>query len=73
MKRIPAHRNIIRLLETFESVEHVYLVVERSSHGNLEQILQLRRKLTELETMWVVKQLLDATEQMHDAGKNHDG
>ena len=71
MRRIPKHRNVIRLRETFESVEHVYLVMERSTHGNLDQMLQLRRKLTELETMWVVKQLLDAVDLLHRAGVLH--
>lgn len=71
MRRIPKHRNVIRLRETFETVEHVYLVMERSTHGNLDQMLQLRRKLTELETMWVVKQLLDAVDLLHRAGVLH--
>lgn len=71
MRRIPKHRNVIRMMETFETVEHVYLVLERSTHGNLEQMLQLRRKLTELETMWVVKQLLDAVDLLHRAGVLH--
>eukprot|EP00624_Nannochloropsis_granulata_P002959 evm.model.NODE_25073_length_5898_cov_20.985588.1 len=71
MRRIPKHRNVIRMMETFETVEHVYLVLERSTHGNLDQMLQLRRKLTELETMWVVKQLLDAVDLLHRAGVLH--
>jgi serine/threonine protein kinase len=71
MRRIPKHRNVIRLRETFETLEHVYLVMERSTHGNLDQMLQLRRKLTELETMWVVKQLLDAVDLLHRAGVLH--
>lgn len=143
MRRLPRHhRNLIGLLETFETAEHVYLVMERSTHGNLEQMLQLRcvaarcvvglgpgrayacrggagllcslfvcelfarstnspttktkppmglnrsthsptttstlptharprRKLTELETMWVLKQLLDAVSAMHAASVVH--
>lgn len=71
MFRVARHRNIIRLYETFETAEHVYLVLEKSTHGNLEQILQLRRKVTELEAMWVVKQLLDAVEYLHACGVLH--
>jgi hypothetical protein len=71
MFRAADHRNVIRLYETFETPEHVYLVMERATHGNLEQILQLRRKLTELEAMWVAKQLLDALEYMHSRGVLH--
>lgn len=71
MFRVAGHRNIIRLYETFETAEHVYLVLEKSTHGNLEQILQLRRKVTELEAMWVVKQLLDAVEYLHSCGVLH--
>jgi len=71
MRRIPPHRNVIRLRECFETVEHVYLVMDRSTHGNLEQMLQIRRKLTELETMWVVKQMLDAVDLLHRSGVLH--
>jgi len=71
MFRANCHRNVIRLIETFETPDHIYLVLERASHGNLEQILQLRRKLTELEAMWVTKQLLDAIEYLHSKGVLH--
>lgn len=71
MFRCSHHRNVIRLFETYEDDDHVYLVMERASYGNLEQILQLRRKLTELEAMWIIKQLLDGVEYLHQNGVLH--
>jgi len=60
------HGNVIRLHETYESPEHIYLVMERATDGNLEQLLQRRRRLSEVETVCVMKQLLEGIDYLHD-------
>ncbi len=52
------HRHVIKLYETFESDEYLYLVTERCTNGDLSKILQIRRFVTEMEAKWIMKQLL---------------
>eukprot|EP00953_Heterococcus_sp_UTEX-ZZ885_P013243 7568-Heterococcus_DN1.PRE.2 len=52
------NRHVIRLYETYESEKDLYLVLERAPCGNLDELLFVRRKLSELEAKLVMKQLL---------------
>ena len=65
------HGNVVRLHETYETSDHIFLVMERATHGNLEQLLQRRRRLTEVEVVCVMKQLLEVIDYLHDNGILH--
>lgn len=41
------HKHIIRLLEVFESKQHMYMVFEYASGGDLLQLVKRKRALTE--------------------------
>lgn len=70
--RIGSHPNIVNLLESFESANHVYLVLEFCSNGDLYEAIRLGKG--PLETQHVrdfMLQLVDAVEFMHSRGIYH--
>ena len=44
------HKHIIRLLEVFESKQHLYMVLEFAAGGDLLQLVKKKRCLTERES-----------------------
>jgi serine/threonine protein kinase len=67
------NRHVIRLYETYESEKDLYLVLERAPCGNLDELLFVRRKLSELEAKLVMKQVLDGLLYCHSQGIIHAG
>ncbi|KAG5178424.1 kinase-like domain-containing protein, partial [Tribonema minus] len=62
------HRHVVRLYETYETDTELFLVLERATCGSLDDLLFVRRRLTELEAKIVLKQVLDAVQYCHAQG-----
>ncbi|CAJ0578446.1 unnamed protein product, partial [Mesorhabditis spiculigera] len=59
------HRNICRLLEAYQTPNHFYIVFEYAENGDLYETLKSRR-LTELETATILKQIAAALTYLHN-------
>jgi len=65
------HENIIKLHEVYESENHIYLVLELLSGGELfERIIQ-KGQYTEKDSCILMKNLLSALAYMHSKGIMH--
>ncbi|CAI2382573.1 unnamed protein product [Moneuplotes crassus] len=59
------HKNIIQLLDTFETQKHIIFVMELCSGGDLLNYVRKRRKLTEDYAKAMFKQILEALQYCH--------
>lgn len=59
-------KNVIRLLELFESPRHLMIVLEYAGGGDLLQLLRARGKLSESEARPIFKQIVDAVIACHN-------
>nr|QJD55598.1 snf1-related protein kinase [Euplotes vannus] len=59
------HKNIIQLLDTFETQKHIIFVMELCSGGDLLNYVRKRRKLTEDNAKPLFKQILEALQYCH--------
>lgn len=59
-------KNVIRLLELFESPRHLMMVLEYAGGGDLLQLLRARGKLSESEARPIFKQIIDAVIACHN-------
>jgi serine/threonine protein kinase len=64
-------QHVIRLYEIYDTPDHIYLVLERARFGTLEELLFVRRRLTELESKVIMKQILLALAYIHSQGVVH--
>ncbi|KAF2118941.1 kinase-like domain-containing protein, partial [Lophiotrema nucula] len=70
--RIASHPNIVNLLQSFETQNHVYLVLEFCSNGDLYEAIRLDKGPLETEHVRdFMLQLVDAIEYMHSNGIYH--
>ncbi|KAF2660190.1 kinase-like protein [Lophiostoma macrostomum CBS 122681] len=70
--RLDAHDNVVNLLQSFETQNHIYLVIEFCSNGDLYEAI--REGKGPLETEHVrdfMYQLVDAVEFLHSNGIYH--
>lgn len=58
-------KNVIRLLELFESPRHLMIVLEYAGGGDLLQLLRSRGRLSEEEARPIFKQVVDAVIACH--------
>ena len=58
-------KNVIRLLELFESPKHLMIVLEYAGGGDLLQLLRTRGKLHESEARPIFNQIIDAVQACH--------
>ena len=69
------HPNIIKLYETFEDKQYIYLIMEECSGGELFQRLALNAKnnqlYTEKDAARLMKQILEAVNYLHHHGICH--
>ena len=70
MKKLQ-HRNVIRLLEVFESSRSVMIVLEYAGGGDLLQIIKSRGKLQEIEGKGIFYQIIEAVKACHAMGVIH--
>ena len=73
--RATDHPNIIKLYETFEDKQYLYLIMEECSGGELFQRLALNAKnkiqYTEKDAAKLMKQILEAVNYLHHHGICH--
>lgn len=70
MKKL-RHRNIIRLLEVFESNKNVMIVLEYAGGGDLLHILKTRGRLSEEEAKGIFYQVVESIKACHKSGVIH--
>ena len=59
------HPNIISLKHYFEDSENVYLLFEFFENGTLDGLLRRRKRLSELEVQFYIKQIIEALKCLH--------
>ncbi|CAN0115547.1 unnamed protein product [Ectocarpus sp. 6 AP-2014] len=65
------HKHIVRLYEVYETPDKVFIVLENCPCGDLEKMLYLRGRLTEIEAKRVIMQLLEGVSYLHSKGIVH--
>ncbi|KAF2736860.1 kinase-like protein, partial [Polyplosphaeria fusca] len=70
--RIGSHPNVVNLLQSFETQNHIYLVLEFCSNGDLYEAIRLDQGPLETEHVReFMLQLVDALEFIHSKGIYH--
>lgn len=70
--RIGSHPNIVNLLQSFETTNHIYLVLEFCSNGDLYEAIRLGKGPLETEHVRdFMLQLVSAVEFLHSKGIYH--
>ena len=59
------HPNIVRIFEGYEDQKYLYIVTEFVTGGELLSELIRRKKFTEDDWAWVIKQVLEALNYLH--------
>ena len=65
------HPNVIHLLDVLETENNYYLVTTYCSGGEFIDRIEQRKQLSENEVRRHVRQILDATQQLHALGIVH--
>ncbi|ETW08441.1 CAMK/CAMK1 protein kinase [Aphanomyces invadans] len=65
------HRNIVRLLEVYETESFLYLVMEKARHGTLKQLMQRERRFPEALAAKLAHQIVRGIFFMHELGVVH--
>lgn len=65
------HPHIARLLDVYESADHIHLVMECMSGGDLVERVESRSRFTETEARDAIRQILLALNYMHSSGFVH--
>ncbi|XP_069192329.1 calcium/calmodulin-dependent protein kinase type 1 isoform X1 [Procambarus clarkii] len=65
------HPNIVQLLDTYEDSEHVYLIIELVTGGELFDRIVEKGSYTEKDAADLIRQVLEAVDYMHDQGVVH--
>ncbi|CAK65189.1 unnamed protein product (macronuclear) [Paramecium tetraurelia] len=60
-----------RLIDHFEDKESIYLVTEYFNNGNMQQKILKDKKLSEQETLFYAKQMIDILEHLHKKNVVH--
>ncbi|XP_013887782.1 serine/threonine-protein kinase H1 homolog [Austrofundulus limnaeus] len=65
------HTNVIQLMEVFETVERVYMVMELATGGELFDRIIARGSFTERDATRVLQMVLDGVKYLHALGITH--
>ncbi|CCI46977.1 unnamed protein product [Albugo candida] len=65
------HRNIVQLYEVYETTDFLYLVMAKATKGNLNALMQRKRRLTEPLAAKLTQQIVRAVYFLHDLGVVH--
>ncbi|KAI9596559.1 kinase-like domain-containing protein [Syncephalis fuscata] len=60
-----SHAHVVRFLSCFEDTTNVYMILELCEQKSLMDMLKRRRRLTEAETRFFFRQIVEATRYMH--------
>eukprot|EP01135_Chromosphaera_perkinsii_P010996 Nk52_evm30s2309 gene=Nk52_evmTU30s2309 len=59
------HHHIVGFEHFFEDNENVYIVLEMCSNKSMMELMKRRHRLSDPETRYYMKQIIDATQHMH--------
>ncbi|CAD5111847.1 DgyrCDS1111 [Dimorphilus gyrociliatus] len=59
------HEHVVRFYSCFEDDDNVYIVLEKCSKKSLMHVLRRRKKITEPEVRYYIKQLMSAMHYIH--------
>ena len=59
------HSHIIKLYSVFDDKDHIYLLLELCSEGNLYQLMQKKLKVSEEEASTILKSVCEAVGELH--------
>lgn len=65
------HKNIVKLIEIFESDEYLFLVMELTTGGELFDRIVAKGCYTEREASQLVRQIVEAIKYLHSIGICH--
>jgi BR serine/threonine kinase len=71
LMKIVNHPNILRLIDVFESPNHLFIVLEYAEHGELFDYLVARGSLAEAEALDFLRQITFGLEYLHSHGICH--
>ncbi|KAJ2606314.1 Cell cycle serine/threonine-protein kinase cdc5/MSD2 [Coemansia sp. RSA 1722] len=71
MKRLPRHENVVGFFGVFEDSASLYLLMEKCTSRTLHDLLLRRKKLTEFEACFYMKQLAGGIAALHSVGIIH--
>ena len=66
-----SHPGIIKLIDVQIDPKFIYIILELSDGGNLEQIIQARGAIDEIESAKYFRQIMQAVAYMHERGVAH--
>lgn len=66
-----SHVNVVKFLDSFEDNFFVHILLENCTQKSLLQVLQNRATITEPETRYYMKQILEGTRYIHQQGFLH--
>ena len=65
------HSHIIKLYSVFDDHQHVYLLLELCTEGNLYNLMQKKVKMAEDEAALILKEVCEGVNQLHEADIIH--
>lgn len=65
------HKNVVKFYETFESLNHILIIMEYISCGDLLSFVRKRSKLSEKIAKFIFRQIIDALMYIHSKGVIH--
>lgn len=65
------HQHIVKFEKFFEDNENVYILLEVCTQQTLMELQRRKRRLSELEASYIMKQTLDGVKHMHDKNIIH--
>jgi len=71
MLHLRGHPNVVDIMGVFEDDDHLYIVEEMCTGGDLAERLAARSKMTEREAAWIMQQVLSVVEHCHNMGVHY--
>merc|ERR1740128_299442 len=65
------HENVVQFLKHFEDSENIYILLENCSKKSLVHVLKVRHVVTESETRYYMKQLVNGVQYIHQQNIIH--
>ena len=65
------HPNVVKLYKVFEDKLYIYMLMELSPNGTLAELMERRTKLSEVESKYYLKNVLEGLKYIHEQGVVH--